>query len=267
MMVGSDPGSPRRLLFRLYYWSFVTYLFLPLLLIVIMSVKDSPYIGFPIRGLTLHWYSDLLLDENISQAFIYSLLIALAATAVAIAVGTWISVALVNLELPMLVAFLFATACMPLITPGIISAISMRMFIRAVGIAPGPGAIVLSHAAHAVPFVVIIVTSRLRAMPKSLVEAAWDLGANARVTFIRVTLPYIAPAIFGSGMLALLSSFDDFLRSFFLGNYNPTLPVLIFAKIRTGLSPEITALATAVLALTGVLGLIAEQQTRRARTS
>jgi spermidine/putrescine transport system permease protein len=255
----------REWLFRVLYWGFVFYLFLPLALIVLMSFKDSPFIGFPVHALTLHWYSDVLQDSEVSRAFTYSLAVALISTGLAVVVGTWTAVALLRLELPLLVMLVFGAACIPLVTPGIISAISMRMFIRVIGVAPGPAAIVLSHATHAAPLVVIMVTSRLRAMPKSLVEAAWDLGANSRQTFVRVTLPYIAPAIFGAAMLALLSSFDDFLRSFFLGDYNPTLPVLIFARIRNGLSPQITALATAVLVLTGLVGLGAERQVRRER--
>lgn len=259
----ATPREPRLVVFRVFYWTFVCYLFAPLLLIVLMSLKDSPFVGFPIRGFTLHWYTDLAGDRDVGRALLLSLGVGLAATVLAIVVGTWIALALFNLPWQRLAPILFGAACIPLVTPGIISAISMRMFIRLIGIEPGAAAITLSHAAHAAPLVVIMVITRLRLMPKSLVEAAQDLGADAKTAFRRVVLPFIMPAIVASGMLAMLTSFDDFIRSFFLGSFQPTLPVLIFAKIRDEFSPAITALATVVLVISALLGLAAERQTRK----
>ena len=89
------------------------------------------------------------------------------------------------------------------------------------------------------------------------------MGADPLVAFWRITLPYLTPAIMGAGIFCLLLSFDDFVRSFFLGSYEPTLPVLIFAKLRSGMSPEINAIATVALVLTAVLGVWAERYTRK----
>ena len=90
-----------------------------------------------------------------------------------------------------------------------------------------------------------------------------SMGADPLVAFLRVTLPYLTPAIMGASIFCLLLSFDDFVRSFFLGSYEPTLPVLIFAKLRSGMSPEINAIATVALVLTAVLGVWAERYMRR----
>jgi ABC-type spermidine/putrescine transport system permease subunit II len=100
-------------------------------------------------------------------------------------------------------------------------------------------------------------------LPKSQTEAARDLGADPIIAFLRITLPYLVPAIMGASIFCLLLSFDDFVRSFFLGGYEPTLPVLIFAKLRSGMSPEINAIATVALVITAVLGIWAERFTRR----
>ena len=95
------------------------------------------------------------------------------------------------------------------------------------------------------------------------IEAARDLGADPIIAFLRITLPYLVPAIVGASIFCLLLSFDDFVRSFFLGGYEPTLPVLIFAKLRSGMSPEINAIATIALILTAAIGIWAERFTRR----
>jgi spermidine/putrescine transport system permease protein len=79
---------------------------------------------------------------------------------------------------------------------------------------------------------------------------------------VRITLPYLKPALIGAGVFCMLLSFDDFIRSFFLGGYEPTLPVLIFAKLRSGMSPEINAISTVVLVMTAILGLWAERSMR-----
>ncbi len=130
-------------------------------------------------------------------------------------------------------------------------------------IEPGMGAIIWAHAVHNVPFVALVVMARLSTLPKSQMEAARDLGADPIIAFLRITLPYLIPAILGASIFCLLLSFDDFVRSFFLGGYEPTLPVLIFAKLRSGMSPEINAIATVALILTAAIGIWAERFTRR----
>ncbi len=154
---------------------------------------------------------------------------------------------------------------LPAVMPGIISAISLRLFIKAIDLEPGTAAIILGHTIHNVPFVTLMVLTRLNALKPSLIEAAKDLGADELVTFFRITLPFLKPALFGACIFALLVSFDDFLRSFFLGGFQPTLPVLIFAKLHSGMSPEINAISTIVLVITAALGIYAERFMRRQR--
>lgn len=115
------------------------------------------------------------------------------------------------------------------------------------------------------PFVVIMVLTRLRSMPANLVDAARDLGADRFVAFLRVTIPYLMPALLGGMIFCVLTSIDDFVRTFFLGGYKPTLPMLIFAKVQGGMSPEINAMATIVLVVTAAVGVYAEHLTRRSR--
>ncbi|MDE3794371.1 ABC transporter permease [Sinorhizobium meliloti] len=246
------------------YWLFAVYLLLPLALMTAMSFKDASFVAFPITDWTLNWYAQVLNDKQFIEASLYSIGIALATTAAATAIGVWIAL-LVSTEGIWGKAIIFALACLPAVVPGLINAISMRIFIRTVDIPTGTAAIILSHAVHAVPFVVIMVLTRLRSMPANLVDAARDLGADRFVAFLRVTIPYLMPALLGGMIFCVLTSIDDFVRTFFLGGYKPTLPMLIFAKVQGGMSPEINAMATIVLVVTAAVGVYAEHLTRRSR--
>jgi spermidine/putrescine transport system permease protein len=124
-----------------------------------------------------------------------------------------------------------------------------------IGLEPGFFAIVLGHAIHATPYSVIMVSARLAGLSTQQVDAARTLGAGPVRAFLRVVVPWLRPALFGSGALAALTSFDDFIRSFFLGGYDPTLPVLVFSRLRSGLTPEINAIATLVLLAACALGM------------
>ncbi len=251
-----------RILMSVIYWAFIVYLFVPLVLMVMMGFKDSKFIGFPIRGWTVEWYVSVVQDAQVLSVFTYSMTIALSSTFLSLAIGTWIACFLgPNKFRGKLIVF--AVTCLPAVIPGIISAISLRIFARGLEIEPGMLAIILGHTVHNVPFVALVVMARLSTLPRSHIEAARDLGADAIVAFFRITLPYLLPALIGAGIFCMLLSFDDFVRAFFLGGYEPTLPVLIFAKLRSGMSPEINAISTVVLVLTAVLGLWAERSMRR----
>ena len=251
-----------RIFMSVIYWGFMVYLFLPLALMVVMGFKDSRFVGFPIRGWTLNWYSEIFRDSEVLGVFAYSMTIALSTTILSLVIGVWIATFLGPSRFRGKL-IVFALVCLPAVIPGIISAISLRIYVRFLELEPGMVAIILGHTVHNVPFVALVVMARLSTLPKSHIEAARDLGADAFVAFLRITLPYLQPALIGAGIFCMLLSFDDFIRSFFLGSYDPTLPVLIFAMLRSGMSPEINAISTVVLVLTAVLGLWAERSMRR----
>lgn len=251
-----------RILMSVIYWAFVFYLFVPLALMVVMGFKDSNFIGFPIKSWTIDWYTGVFRDDEVLSVFSYSAAIGVSSMLISLTIGTWISVLLTDRSFFGRIV-IYALTILPAVIPGIISAISFRIYARLLDIEPGMIAIILAHAVHNVPFVALVVMARLSTLPKSYGEAAQDLGADKLVMFLRVTLPYLKPALIGAGIFCLLLSFDDFVRSFFLGGYKPTLPVLIFAKLRSGMSPEINAISTIVLLMTAVLGIWAERSMRR----
>lgn len=243
------------------YAVFAIYMLAPLTMIVVMSLKDGAFMGFPITRWTLGWYAELFRDQEIIKAFLFSLYIAFASTAIALVVGVWTAVLLSRRFLGW--SLVFALVCIPAVVPGVVSAISLRIFTRAIGIDQGALAIIIGHAVHSVPFVALMVLTRLSSMPAHLTEAARDLGADPFVAFLRVTLPFLRPALIGGAIFALLSSFDDFIRAFFLSAYQPTLPILIFDRLEQGATPSLAAVSTLILFTTVLLGFYAERLIRK----
>jgi spermidine/putrescine transport system permease protein len=151
-----------------------------------------------------------------------------------------------------------------LVTPGLVHAIALRTTMLAIGIDPGAPAVLLGHTIHATPYAAIMVAARRATLPPDLLDAARDLGAGPITAFTSVIVPWLWPALLGAGALAALTSFDDFIRSFFLGGYDVTLPVLVFGRLRSGLTPEINAMSTLVLLAACALGTTADLLSYRA---
>jgi spermidine/putrescine transport system permease protein len=244
-----------RAVLALFFWAIAAILFLPLAVMAAMSMQGSPLVRFPIQGATLRWYGLVFDDPELLAAILYSAAIAAASAMLAVVIGTVVAVAAQGLARPVARLALLSGACIPLVTPGMVSAIALRMFIRVVGIDPGALAVVLGHAAHAVPYVAIMVSLRLASLPAALGDAARDLGAGEAAVFRRIVLPLLRPTLAGAALLAALQSFDDFIRSFFLGGLRPTLPVLLYGRLRSGLTPEIDAVATLLLVITMAVGI------------
>lgn len=239
----------------LFYTVSVLALLVPPGLIMVTSFNERALVGFPIGRLSLRWFAAMGDDPELWRAAIYSAVAAVGSSALAVAVGTWIALAVAGVAGRWRRLAFLALALVPLVTPGVIHAIALRLWIRVLGLSPGPAAVVLGHAIHAAPYAVILVLGRLAIMPKGLEEAARDLGAGPVQRFAHIVLPWLAPALFGALVLSLLSSFDDFVRSYFLGGYRPTLPVLVYARLLGGLTPEINAIATVTLVVAAGLAL------------
>ncbi len=245
--------SPGRLAAACYRGA-VLALTLPLGLIVLTGLTDSALVGFPLGRLSLRWHAASPADAAANaRAFLLSLALAAASAGLAAAAGAWIALA-AGMMRPGWRWLLLAVALVPLATPGIVHALALRIAIRAVGLDPGPLAVLLGHVVHATPLAALMVGARLATLPPELTEAAQDLGAGPVGAFWLVTLPWLGRTLAGAGLLAALNSFDDFIRSFFLGGFEPTLPVLIFGRLRSGLTPEINALATLALLATLAIG-------------
>lgn len=241
-----------------YVLAYLVFLYLPILLIPLFSFNNSIQAAFPLQGFTLEWYATLFGNSALSGALGNSLVIG--ATAATGATLCGITVSYMNLygRSP-LAATISAIARLPILIPGVIVGISLLILVNLIGFGPSRTAIVLGHILVALPTTVVIMKSRFAAIPKTIREAALDLGASDWTTFRRVMLPLSLPAIVSAFMLAFLTSFDEFIVAFFLAGTEPTLPLYIWSQLRFPKSlPTVMALGTTILAVSFVIAAIAE---------
>lgn len=255
-----------RVALPVYFWLFIAYLFLPLTIMAAVGFRDSNFVAFPIQIWTTRWYQSVILERDIVDSIWVSVKVALGATAISLLVGIPMAFFVARLT-GVWRAVAVAVIVLPAFLPVVVAAISLRIFIGVLGLETGIGAIVFGHAVSTVPFVVVMILTRLGSIGPNLADAARDLGADEFIVFLRVTLPYLMPAIFGGAIFSMLLSFEDFVRSFFLGSFDPTFPVLLFAKLRFGFDPGLAAISTMVLVVSILLGLFAERFTRRRKLS
>ena len=205
------------------------------------------------RGFTLEWYARLLEDTQLLSALRNSLLVALVATAVATAIGTAAALAFHRHRFRRQPA-LDELLLLPMVIPEIAMAASLLLLFAALGLRLGFLTVILAHVAFSVSYAVVVVRARLAGFDRSLEEAAMDLGAGPWRTFLRVTLPGIAPGVFAAALLVFALSIDDYvITSFVAGTGATTLPLQIYSMVRSGISPEINAVSTILLAATALL--------------
>jgi ABC-type spermidine/putrescine transport system permease subunit II len=233
------------------------FLFLPLVIVVVLSFTTRGVPAFPIHGLTLHWYGNVFGDPVFRDALVTSLLLA-ALTAVAAALmGTLAAMALVRHRLRAR-ALVTALLVAPLAMPGLVTGIAMLMVYVAAGVTLNTWTILAGHVVFATPFVLLVMAARLREFDMSLEEAARDLGEGPFDVFRRVTLPLIFPAVAGGALIAAALSLDEFVITNFVAGSTVTLPLFIWSKLRIGVTPDTNAVSTLILVgLVILVGLFA----------
>ncbi|WP_068114988.1 ABC transporter permease [Tropicimonas marinistellae] len=224
----------------------LVFLYAPILVMAAMSFNASPFYQLPFDFST-RWYEDLASNTAIRTAATRSVLIALAVTVIATALGTSAALALFRYDFPgkrILQVLLFP----PIAIPWLITGTAMLIFFFAIGVGRGTPAVLIGHVALALPYVIVVVNARLVSFDRTLEEAARALGANPWTVTRRVTLPWIAPGVVAGALFAFAVSFDQFVVSYFLAKPgDSTLPVLIYTSIRKGFTPEINAVSTLII--------------------
>jgi spermidine/putrescine transport system permease protein len=232
----------------------VLFLYLPLAVVVLYSFSAADVAMWPIEGYTLSWYGELVQDKEIQQALRLSVIIGIAAATVAVTLGTLAALAIDRYEFPGKAALRYA-AVLPITLPGIVTGVAMLSFFSFLTWPMSRWTLIVGHATFCIALVLNTVVARLGQLPRNISEASADLGAPPGRTFWRITFPLIRPAILAGAVLAFTLSFDEVIVSFFLQGREPTLPLLIWGRLRVGLSPEINAVATVIIlvSLAGVL--------------
>lgn len=266
-MSGSSISSNAGRWLGLYVFVYILFLYLPVSLIPIFSFNDSVQAAFPLQGFTTAWYGTLLGNSALSGAFANSLMVGFVAASAATLCGITIAYADLYGRSSLSTA-ISNLARLPILIPGVIVGIALLILINLIGIGPSRTAIVFGHILVALPTTVVIMRGRFGAIPKSIPEAALDLGASDFATFRRVMLPLSLPAIGSAFMLAFLISFDEFIVAFFLAGTEPTLPLYIWAQLRFPKSlPTVMALGTVILAGSILIATAAELLRRRGLTA
>ena len=245
-------------------YAVVAYLFLhlPLAILMVFSANSSRFTVW--EGFSLRWYADALRDRELMESALNSLIVAVAATALATAVGTLCAYALWKRAS----RWMAAALALSLVTPEIVMGISLLAFFQWIfrhsDFRLGIYTVVLSHVMFSVVYVVAVVLARLRTMDPSLEEAAMDLGATDWQAFRRVTLPLLTPGIGAAALLAFTISFDDYvITSMVAGVDSQTLPMALYAMARRGANPVVNAISTLIVGLIGTLILVSERLRQR----
>ena len=233
----------------------LAFLYLPIVMLILFSFNDSKVTSFPLSGFTLHWYQAFLANNDMLRALRNSLVVAFFATAVSVTVGVTAALALDRYDFPG--KRLFQNAILlPLSLPGIVTGIAMLNFYKQIGIPQSLTAVVIGHATALLGVVVSQVMARLAKLSQRQLEASADLGATPFETFRRVTLPAIRSSIVGSALLCFTLSFDEIPVTYFLTGREVTLPIYIYSTLRRGITPEINAVGSMIVAVSFILIIV-----------
>jgi spermidine/putrescine transport system permease protein len=240
------------------------YLLAPIAIIILFSFNDPVgRFNFTWQGFTLENWKDPFGVPGLQEALVNSLEIAALSTVIATVLGTMMALALVRYQFRGRAPtnfFIF----LPLATPEIVLGASLLSLFIAIGYSTGFTTILIAHVMFNISFVVVIVRSRLIGFDRSLEEAAQDLGANGFQTFMRITLPLIAPGVLAAALLAFALSVDDFVITNFNAGSTITFPLFVWGAARVAIPPQIYIIATMIFFATLVLMVLTVWQQRRA---
>src|SRR3954464_597397 len=227
----------------------LVFLYLPIAFLILFSFEKADTPGFPITGLTLHWYEAMVGDSAIKTALLNSLEVAAGVAILCTGIGTMTAFPLVRggIPFPGTARLLFT---LPIMFPGVLLGLGLLVFITALGFKLGLHTVVAGHLVFTTPFIVLIVAARLQGFDRRLEWAAADLGADNRQTLRHIVLPLIAPAIFAGALLSITLSIDEFVVTFFTIGPQLTLPLYIYTQIKFGVTPEVKALPPVILLAT-----------------
>lgn len=244
----------------LAFYALLAYIFLhfPLFILAIFSFNASKYSVW--QGFSLGWYRAAFADRDLIDSAINSLLIGVSATLLATLIGTLAAYALWKRGSNWISGSMYLSLATPEIVTGVSLLALFQFVFRYLRLPLGMHTVILAHVAFSVAYVAVVVMARLRTFDPALEEAAMDLGANEFGAFARVTLPYLAPAIAAAALLAFTVSIDDYvITSLVAGIDSQTLPMVIYAMARRGVSPVLNAVSTVIVAGLGILVIVSER--------
>lgn len=227
-----------------YLWLVIAFLFAPALLLVVFSFNESPIFALPLTGFTFHWFGEVFADEQMMKALKNSVKVAVPTAVISTALGLLTALGLrgaprairraVDLVVPL-----------PLLVPGIIWSLALLVALSRFGMRPSMQTVLFGHVLLSLPFVILLITTRLASFQREWDEAAQSLGASRLLFVRRVFVPHMLPALLAGALMAFTISFNDFIVAFFLtGQGFNTLPIYIYSLVRWESTPSISAVSS-----------------------
>lgn len=248
---------------NLYLAIMILLMYFPLVMVVIFSFNESK-LSANFTGFSLKWYETLANDRDLKEALLNSILLGVLSCGISAVIGTLgaVGMARVKYKTKGMMEYL---STIPIMIPEIILGMVFLVFFSMLNLPFGMTTLVVAHTTFCIPYIFMMVKARLVGIDKSLEEAARDLGAGPIRTFFDITMPLIAPAVLSGSLLAFAMSFDDVVISIFVnGPRLNTLPVKVYAQLKTGVTPEINALCTIILVVITIVLLVSSFLSKRA---
>ena len=242
-----------RLLRNIFMFVVYAYLYIPIIILVTNSFNEDRY-GLSWKGFSWNWYERLFNNDTLIQAAFHSVTIAFFAATLATIVGGLTAIALYRYRFrgkQAVSGMLFIV----MMSPDIVMAVSLLALFMVVGISLGFWSLLLAHVTFCLPYVTVTFFSRLNGFDARMLEAAKDLGASEVTILRKIILPLALPAVVSGWLLSFTISLDDVVVSSFVSGVSyEILPLRIFSLVKTGVTPEVNALATIMIVLS--LGLV-----------
>ncbi|MCJ7569441.1 MAG: ABC transporter permease [Anaerolineales bacterium] len=231
----------------IYAIGVIIFLFFPIGIIILFSFNSSPAVSFPISGLSLRWYREVLASPVFLSALQSSLKVSIATTIVCVSLGTLAALGLTRYQFRYknIVQSLYG---LPLVLPGLFIGISLLSYFISVGMQLSMLTVVIGHLVYTLPYFVLVAAARLERFDRVLEDAAQDLGCTPWQTFWKVNFPIIAPSIIGAAVIVFALSFDEFLITFFVIGSESTLPMLVWSMMRRSIDPRVNAISVVLMA-------------------
>jgi putative spermidine/putrescine transport system permease protein len=230
-------------------------LVLPQIVVIITSIDPSPAAIFPPKGISFEWYANALTRPAFREALVLSLMIAAVTALLATAIGTMAAVLVVRHRFPGRRA-LVAAMQLPMLIPEVMLGLGFLILFSRTGMRATLANIMLAHVVITMPFALRVIVANLQTVSVSIEEAAQVLGAGPVTSFVRVTLPVIRTGVVSALIFSFIVSFDNFTITAVLATGRGTLPIEIYAYIRTESDPTIAAISTLLIAVS-ILGIVA----------
>src|SRR6201987_2105556 len=263
MNISSNSTAHRSPLLAVYAALVLVFIYLPIVVLVIYSFNRDGVGGFPPRHMTFDWYRQLFADSAIWDSVLNSVIVAAASVALALTLGLLAALALDRADFPGKALFR-RLVLLPLILPGIITGLSLLMFVVFVHMPLSLIPVFLGMGTALISVATPELFAGLQKIDRAQEEASLDLGATPWQTFWRVTIPNLKLSLIAAGLLIFTLSMDEIAVTFFLIGRDNTLPLEIWGRLRRGITPEINAISTLIFAV--FVALIAVWNRLRART-